>query len=100
MAEAIRLINTACPSPEYLTLKGYEALQTLANGQATKIIIPSNLQDVTGLIATLSEVAKTPTPTLTNSLPKEQTAENESTTENTALTTKIENLKNRISKKV
>ena len=62
MAEAIRLVNEANPSAGYLTIKGYEALQALANGKSTKIIVPSNLQDVTSLIASLTEVAKTPTP--------------------------------------
>ena len=58
MAEAIRLINEANPSSAYLTLKGYEALQSLADGKSTKIIVPSNIQDVTGLIASLAETVR------------------------------------------
>ena len=58
LAEAIKLVNEANPSKGYLTIKGYEALQSLANGKSTKLIIPSNLQDVTGLIASLTETVK------------------------------------------
>ena len=58
LAEAIRLVNEANPSKGYLTIKGYEALQSLANGKSTKLIVPSNLQDVTGLIASLTETVK------------------------------------------
>ena len=55
LAEAIRLVNESNPSKGYLTIKGYEALEKLANGKATKLIVPSNIQDVTGLIASLAE---------------------------------------------
>ena len=58
MAEAIRLVNEAKPSVGYLTIKGYEALETLADGNSTKIIVPSSIQDVTGLIASLTETIK------------------------------------------
>ena len=40
----------------FLTLKGFEALEKVANGTATKLIIPSEIQNVTGLIASLKEV--------------------------------------------
>ena len=59
LADAIRLVNEANPGKGYLTIKGYEALQSLANGKSTKLIVPSNLQDVTGLIASLTETVKT-----------------------------------------
>ena len=55
LAEAIRLVNEANPTSGYLTLKGFEALEKVANGKATKLIVPSNIQDVTGLIASLTE---------------------------------------------
>ncbi|MGL4357167.1 MULTISPECIES: SPFH domain-containing protein [unclassified Cetobacterium] len=51
-AEAIRLIKEAAPDKSVLTLKGMEAFEKVANGQATKIIIPSELQS----IVTLSEL--------------------------------------------
>jgi len=55
LAEAIRLVNEANPTNGYLTIKGFEALEKVANGKATKLIVPSNIQDVTGLIASLTE---------------------------------------------
>ena len=51
-AEAIKLIKEAAPDKSVLTLKGMEAFEKVANGQATKIIIPSELQN----IVTLSEL--------------------------------------------
>ena len=74
MAEAIRMINEAKPSTGYLTIRGYEALQSLADGKSTKIIVPSNIQDVTGLIASLSEVAKTNSPENQSESTKETTS--------------------------
>ncbi|MHA4989109.1 SPFH domain-containing protein [Cetobacterium somerae] len=51
-AEAIKLIKEASPDKSVLMLKGMEAFEKVANGQATKIIIPSELQN----IVTLSEL--------------------------------------------
>ena len=59
-SKGITLINNADPSKQYLTIKGYEALQSLALGEATKIIVPSNLQDIAGTLASLTEVLQTP----------------------------------------
>lgn len=61
-ALAIRRIVEAKPDAAYVTLQGYEALKNLAQGEATKIIVPSNIQDIAGLFAsvkeTLTEVKK------------------------------------------
>jgi regulator of protease activity HflC (stomatin/prohibitin superfamily) len=57
-AEGIRLINESNPTKEYLTLQGYDALAKVANGQSTKIIIPSELQNIAGLVAGVKEIAK------------------------------------------
>ena len=54
-AKGIELVNKANPGPAYLTLKGFEALENLARGQATKIIVPSEIQNVTGLLTSLKE---------------------------------------------
>lgn len=51
-AEAIKLIKEAAPDKSVLMLKGMESFEKVANGQATKIIIPSELQN----IVTLSEL--------------------------------------------
>ena len=61
-AKAIELVNKAAPNAAYVTLEGYEALKVLADGQATKIVVPSEIQNVSGLLASVSEVIKTETP--------------------------------------
>jgi len=58
MADSIRMLNEAAPSQAVLTLKSFEAFQKAADGKATKIIIPSELQSLAGLAATLREAAK------------------------------------------
>lgn len=55
-ATAIKMINEANPNAAYLTLKGYEALKIMADGKSTKIIVPSEIQNVTGLLASLKAV--------------------------------------------
>ncbi len=56
-AAGIRMINDANPSQAVLTIKSLEAFQKVADGQATKIIIPSDIQNMAGLIAGIKEVA-------------------------------------------
>ena len=55
-ADAIRLLNEACPSREVLTLKAYESFMKAADGQATKIIIPSEIQGLAGLAASAKTI--------------------------------------------
>lgn len=55
-AKGVELINKSKPDVAFLTLRGFEALEKVANGNATKLIIPSEIQNVTGLIASLKEV--------------------------------------------
>ena len=57
-ADAIRLLNEACPSREVLTLKAYESFMKAADGQATKIIIPSEIRGMAGLAASVKELVK------------------------------------------
>lgn len=57
-AQAIKMINDANPNAAYLTLKGYDALKVLADGNATKIVVPSEIQNVTGLLASLKSVVE------------------------------------------
>lgn len=54
-AEAIELITKANPDGAYVTLQGFEALKVLANGNATKIIVPSEIQNVAGLLTSVTE---------------------------------------------
>ena len=57
-AQAISMINEASPKEGFLTLKSLEAFQKAADGQATKIIIPSDLQGVAGLATGITELIK------------------------------------------
>lgn len=54
-AESIRMINEAKPDEAYLTMKKLEALEKVGDGQATKIIIPSELQKLVGLVNTVKD---------------------------------------------
>ena len=55
-AEGIKILNSAKADKTVLTLKSLEAVSNLANGTATKIIVPSNLQNVATIGATLKEM--------------------------------------------
>ena len=54
-AESIRRINEARPDAAYVTLKGFEALQKLADGQSTKIVVPTEIANVTGLLGAIKD---------------------------------------------
>ena len=57
-AAAIKMLNEAGPSAEVLKLKSLEAFTAAADGNATKIIIPSDIQNMAGLVTAISEVAR------------------------------------------
>ncbi len=59
-AEGIRLVNEAAPSDGVLKIKALEAFAAAANGKATKIIIPSEIQGLAGLAAGIVETVKEP----------------------------------------
>lgn len=50
-ADAMRILNEASPNDQVIKLKALEAFAAAANGQATKIIIPSEIQSLAGLAA-------------------------------------------------
>ncbi|MCL2771054.1 MAG: SPFH/Band 7/PHB domain protein [Firmicutes bacterium] len=54
-AEAIKRIINANPTAAYVTLQGFEALKHVADGQSTKIVVPTNIADVTGLLTALTD---------------------------------------------
>ncbi|MEG2380867.1 MAG: SPFH domain-containing protein [Oscillospiraceae bacterium] len=56
-AEGIKMLNVSSPSEQVLLIKKLEALEKVADGKATKIIIPSELQGIAGLVSTIKEVA-------------------------------------------
>jgi regulator of protease activity HflC (stomatin/prohibitin superfamily) len=57
-AIGIKKINEAAPSKAVLTLKSLEAFKEAANGAANKIIIPSEIQGIAGLVSSLTEIVK------------------------------------------
>ena len=57
-ADGIRMLNDAQASKEVLQLKSLEAFSKAADGKATKIIIPSEIQGMAGLAKSFSEVIK------------------------------------------
>ena len=56
-ADAIKMLNEAGPSAEVIKLKSLEAFAAAADGNATKIIIPSDIQNMAGLVTAISELA-------------------------------------------
>lgn len=56
-AEGIELINKSRPTAEMISLRSLEAFEKVADGKATKIIIPSEIQNLAGLVSSLKEVA-------------------------------------------
>ena len=59
-ADAIRLLNEAMPTDKVLALRSLEALAKVANGKATKIIIPSELQNLGGVVPSIKELLTDP----------------------------------------
>ncbi|MBR7178340.1 MAG: SPFH/Band 7/PHB domain protein [Oscillospiraceae bacterium] len=58
LADSLKMLNESAPNDSVLKLKAIEAMQQVANGQATKIIIPSELQGLVGLANGLVEGSK------------------------------------------
>ena len=58
LADSMEMLNQASPNDQVIKLKALEAMQKVADGQATKIIIPSEMQGLVGLSTGLVEGAK------------------------------------------
>lgn len=58
LAESMRMLNEACPNDQVIKLKALETMEKVADGKATKIIIPSELQGLAGLAEGLVESVK------------------------------------------
>ena len=58
VAEGLRFLNEAAPSNAVIQLKSLEAFAKAADGKATKIIIPSEIQGLAGMVKALTEVGK------------------------------------------
>lgn len=59
-ADGIRMIAESNPTKEVLTIKSLDAFEAAADGQATKLIIPSEIQGIAGLASALTEIVKDP----------------------------------------
>ena len=62
LADSMKLLNEAAPNDQVIKLKALEAFQKVADGKATKIIIPSELQGLAGLAASAKTVFDTEDP--------------------------------------
>ena len=62
LANSIKLLNEANPSEAVIALKSLEAFQKAADGKATKIIIPSQIQSLAGLATSLTELIRDDVP--------------------------------------
>ena len=58
-ADALRMLNEAAPTDKVIQLKSLEAFSKAADGKATKIIIPSEIQNLAGLVTSIKEAADT-----------------------------------------
>ena len=58
IADGVRMINEAAPGQGVIAMKSLEALEKVADGKATKIIIPSDIQSLAGLAVSASELMK------------------------------------------
>ncbi|MBQ8860174.1 MAG: SPFH/Band 7/PHB domain protein [Ruminococcus sp.] len=61
-ADALKMLNEAAPTDKVIALKSLESLQKVADGKATKIFIPSELQGLATMATTVKEVFSTDTP--------------------------------------
>ncbi len=59
MADGLKMLNEAAPTDAVIALKSLEAFQKLADGKATKIIIPSQIQSLAGLATSVKELIST-----------------------------------------
>ena len=62
-ADGLKMLNDAAPTDAVLTIKSLEAFAKAADGKATKIIIPSEIQGVAGLVSALKETVTEPNKT-------------------------------------
>ena len=58
LADSLELLNKSAPNDQVVKLKAIEAMQKMADGQATKIIIPSEMQGLVGMASGLVEAVK------------------------------------------
>ena len=57
-ADGIRMINEAMPSDRYLQIRSFEAAEKMADGQASKLIVPSDIANLAGTLKALKEAVE------------------------------------------
>lgn len=57
-ADGIRMINEAVPSDKYLQIRSFEAAEKMADGQATKLVVPSDIANLAGTLKAFKEVVE------------------------------------------
>ncbi len=57
-AEGIRLINEADPTDKFLTIRSFEAAEKMADGQATKLVVPSDIANLAGTLKALKDTVE------------------------------------------
>ncbi len=57
-ADGIRMINEAMPSERYLQIRSFEAAEKMADGQATKIVVPSDIASLAGTLKAIKETVE------------------------------------------
>ena len=60
LADSLEMLNKSAPSDQVIKLKSIEAMQKVADGKATKIIIPSELQNLGGVVPAIKELVTEP----------------------------------------
>lgn len=60
MADSLKMLNESSPTEEIIKIKALEAFEKAADGRATKIIIPSEIQGLAGLASSFKEVLSDP----------------------------------------
>ena len=71
-ASSLKMLNEACPTDAVIRIKALEAFQAAADGKATKIIIPSELQGLAGLVASAKTVWDTKDPAVAADAPQQE----------------------------
>ena len=56
-ADAIRMINEANPNHNYLALRSMEAMEKVADGKSTKLIVPSDMQNLAATVSAIKEIS-------------------------------------------
>ncbi|MEG1430158.1 MAG: peptidase, partial [Oscillospiraceae bacterium] len=76
LAASIKVMNEANPNDQVIKLKALEAFAAAADGKATKIIIPSEIQGLAGLCASAKAIFEGEAPTVTAAKPEKPAAKN------------------------